>query len=240
MTNPLITVLIPARNEEKFLPQCIESIRASASNLPPGTVEILVILNRCTDRTEQIAEALGCRTTQESAKNLSVIRNRGIQEAHGEILITIDADSRMSPTLIPQVIREMHSGKSIGGGVFIIPERWSFGIFFTGLLVLIILAIHRISVGVFFGKREDFLAIGGFDENLTSVEDIDFAKRLKDYGRRKGKRYSHLFRSYIITSCRKFDTFGDWYFLKNIGLTRRLLKGRSPQDADKVWYDFPH
>ena len=40
----------------------------------------------------------------------------------------------------------------------------------------------------------------------------------------------------IITSCRKFDTFGDWYLFKNPGLVRKIIKGDNQEAADLFYY----
>ena len=59
---PLISVVIPAHNEEEFLPSCLEAVKRAAAALPDGWgdgVEIVVVANRCTDRTEEIAESFG-------------------------------------------------------------------------------------------------------------------------------------------------------------------------------------
>ena len=85
---------------------------------------------------------------------------------------------------------------------------------------------------------EDFQAIGGFDEKWVSVEDLDFAKRLKAYGKTKGKRFGTICRSHIITSCRKFDTFGDWFLVRDPAFVRRIFTGKSQADADRLYYDF--
>ena len=53
-----ISVIIPAHNEEKYIERCIESIKA-ADSVFPGNTEIIVVCNRCTDRTEHIAEENG-------------------------------------------------------------------------------------------------------------------------------------------------------------------------------------
>ena len=58
---PRFSILIPARNEEKYLPGCLESITAAAEPFP-DQVEIIVALNRCTDRTEEIALAARCQS----------------------------------------------------------------------------------------------------------------------------------------------------------------------------------
>ena len=71
----------------------------------------------------------------------------------------------------------------------VLPERWSLGIVATALMLSGIILWHRISGGLFWCWRKDFQAIGGFDEDFVSVEDMAFAKRLKAYGKRQGKRH---------------------------------------------------
>ena len=96
---------------------------------------------------------------------------------------------------------------------------------------------HRISGGLFWLKREDFAAIGGFDERFVSVEDVDFARRLKTYGKKRGKRFGHIVSAHIVTSCRKWDQFGDWYMFTHPRLVWRLLGGRDREAADLHYYD---
>ena len=235
--HPSLSVIIPARNEERLIERCIRSILVS-SRSAEIVPEIIVVLNRCTDETERIATALGASTVVDDAKNLSHIRNTGIRASSGEIIVTIDADSQMSPGMIPEILATMNDTRWIGGGVAMLPERWSLGIIVTGLLLVPVALWHGISGGVFYLRREDFNAIGGFDESRASAEDIDFASRLRRYGLSKGKRFKTIFRAWIVTSCRKFDHFGDWYFVRQPLLFIKLLRGRDQRFADKIWYDF--
>lgn len=232
-----ISIIIPARDEEAFLPGCLAAIDAAKTRVS-NEVEIIVVLNRCTDRTEEIAKKAGAIVVHENAKNLSAIRNAGAKAATGSIIMTIDADSIMSPNMLRRIVRELSNPAVVGGGVLMIPSRFSLGIFLTGLCILPIALYHRISGGVFFTRREDFDALGGFDESLSSVEDIDFAKRLRRFGKKNGRKFKNLFLAYITTSTRKFDRLGDWYFIKNPRLIRTLLTGRNQAAADKIWYDF--
>ena len=91
-----ISLIVPAHNESAFLPSCLEAARKAASRID-SEVEMIVILNRCTDDTEEIARRHGCRIVREDAKNLSLIRNAGVAAATGEIIVTCDADSQMHP-----------------------------------------------------------------------------------------------------------------------------------------------
>lgn len=234
-----VSIIIPARNEEVYLGTCLESIGVSAAKAGVSP-EVIVVLNRCTDGTEAIARAAGARVVGSDAKNLSAIRNAGARVASGDVLLTIDADSRMSENMIGSILQHLATGKVIGGGVRVQWARMSPGIFMTTFLLVPILLRYRISGGLFWCRREDFEAIGGFDEAKVSVEDLDFARRLKAHGKREGKRFKTLLRERIITSTRKFDRFGDWYFVLRPFYCARLLRGRDQKAADQVWYDFEH
>jgi len=233
---PQFSILIPARNEEDFLPRCLDSIKVAAIPFP-DQVEIIVALNRCTDQTEEIALKHGAKVVREDGRNLARIRNAAAKAATGEIIITIDADSRMTANMLVEIDRLLRTGNYVGGGVTIRPERWSLGILVTVLLLAVLLLWRRVSGGLFWCLRKDFEAIGGFNENLVSLEDLDFAKRLKAYGKSKGRRFTTIKKAHIITSCRKFDVFGDWYLLTSPRLVRRLLRGKSQEDADHFYYD---
>jgi hypothetical protein len=106
------------------------------------------------------------------------------------------------------------------------------------LFFSIYVLICRFSGGLFWCFREDFEAIGGFNENLVSGEDVDFARRLKAYGKTVQRPFSTLRGAYIVTSCRKFDVFGDWCVIKNPFLVWRLLRGKNQRAADSFYYDF--
>lgn len=95
----------------------------------------------------------------------------------------------------------------------------------------------RISAGMFWLYKREFEAIGGFDESLVSVEDYFFAIKLKAYGKQKRLKYGTICRGHIITSCRKFDQFGDWYLFKNPTLVREIFEATNRPAANKFYYD---
>jgi GT2 family glycosyltransferase len=153
-------------------------------------------------------------------------------------LLTIDADSTMSPSTLVAIDRALSSGKTVGGGTSIHPDRSSAGIQVTLVLLNVALTLWQFSGGLFWCFREDFDAIGGFNETLVSGEDIDFARRLKAYGKLVQRPFTTLRGAYIVTSCRKFDVFGDWCVVKYPLLMWRLLRGKNQRAADAFYYDF--
>ncbi len=144
----------------------------------------------------------------------------------------------MSPGTLVVIDRALSSGTTVGGGTLIRPDRSSPGIQTTLLLFNLFILIFGISGGLFWCAREDFEAIGGFNENLISGEDVDFARRLKAYGKQVQRPFSTLRAAHIVTSCRKFDAFGDWCVVTNPLLVWRLLRGRNRREADAFYYDF--
>jgi glycosyltransferase involved in cell wall biosynthesis len=167
---------------------------------------------------------------------LSHIRNKGAEASRGDIIVTIDADSQMSPNMLQEVLRKLNSGKYIGGGVRIVPERISLGIILSLLVVAPFVLLNGVSAGMFWCFRRDYDAIGGFNEKLACVEDVDLGRRLKKYGKDCGKRYGTIRKAHIVTSCRKFDQFGDWYFVRNPMVVYRVFK-RDQKQADEFYYD---
>lgn len=236
------TVVIPAHNEESYIGKCLRSVR-SAAKYVSGRVEIIVVANRCTDKTAEIARHYGARVLVNDEKCIAAIRNTGVKAAGGEIVVTIDADSMMTKYSLAEMKYMLRSGQYVGGGANPMFDRMSLGIAVSSLYVGINLLPVMIKNGgylsgaMFWFYKRDFDAIGGFDEGLVSLEDMDFAKRLKKLGTSRGQKYGTLKRSYVLTSSRKFDEFGDWYLIKNRKLTKRIFTGKDRSAADQFYYD---
>ena len=244
-TNPLISVVIPAHNEEKYLAVCLESVKRAAAQTGDGqdSVEIVVALNRCTDGTKEIARRFGAVVVTNDDRSIARVRNAGVNASRGEIVVTIDADSVMSERALCEIVEMLESGRFIGGGTRVRFGRMSIGIFFSAMYVawnLIPVMLRNkaaLSGGMFWFRRRDFDRLGGFDETLVSLEDMDFAVRLNRLGVSRGLKYGTLKKSYIVTSSRKFDEFGDWYLIRNRKLTKRIFTGRDREAADRFYYD---
>ncbi len=237
-TIPKISVCIPAHNEEKFIERCLQSV-ISAANYADIEVEIIVCLNRCTDKTEEIALKYGAVVVREDEKSIAKVRNRAVSKARGEFIATIDADSWMSENMLDEIVKNLDENNTIGGGVAVQPERLSIGIIFSGIIIALMLARNWISAGLFWLRKTDFVQLGGFDESILTGEDLDFAYRLKELGKKKGKPFKTIFKAKIFTSCRKFDHFGDWYLLRSPQITKQFLDGKNQEVADKYYHEFP-
>ena len=243
MDTPLVTVVIPAHNEEKYIERCIDSIKASA-RIYGGPVEIIVVCNRCTDKTAELAEASGARVLHNSDRCIAKVRNTGIFDAKGRIVVTIDADNRMTEGSIPEIVSLLGTGKYIGGGAPIRFERYSLPLYLNDYLCRISFMLTGLYCGIFWAEKSTFEAIGGFVE-IKAMEDAKTAKKLKMYGKKLGKKYTVLKENHLINSTRKYDDMGDWLYLKlmvkNMGAFIKAAFGNKKdldRLLDEMFYDY--
>ena len=238
-----ISVIIPAHNEEKYIRRCIHSIKKADERFK-GNTEIIVVCNRCTDKTAQIAKENGARVLYNEDRCIAKVRNAGIEAANGKIIVTIDADNRMTPGTLNEIYRLLKSGRYIGGGAPIRFERYSFPLWCNDIFCRVSFMITGLYSGIFWAKKETFDAIGGFVDK-KAMEDVATAKLLKQYGKKKGKKYTTLKKNVLINSTRKYDDLGDWLYFKllveNAGtFIKAALGDKSGVDKllDEMFYEY--
>ena len=152
MRKPTVTVVIPAHNEEKYAARCIRSVKAAAEYYG-GKVEMIVVCNRCTDRTAEIAQSSGARVIYNEDRCIAKVRNAGIAAANGDIIMTIDCYNRMTKGTIKEAVFLLRTGKYIGGGAPIRFERYSFPLYCNDLLCRISFGITGFTA-VYSGQRK--------------------------------------------------------------------------------------
>jgi len=234
------SVVVPAHNEELLLPRALASIRSAASRAD-AEVEIVVVANRCTDDTVLLARGAGATVVASEARNIAAVRNDGVARSAGEVVVTMDADAVMAECALVEVDRRLTSGRYVGGGTKVRLDRTSAGIRTTLALVEITTFVLRLGGGMFWCARRDFDAIGGFDESLLLAEDLAFARRLRDHGRRTDRRFTVLRDAPLVVSARKFDRYGDWHMLRMVWQLpeiRASLRGRDTAFVDRYFFDF--
>ena len=238
-----ISVIVPAHNEEKYVVRCIRSIQ-SAAKYWGGSCEIIVVCNRCTDRTAALAELHGARVILNDDRCIAKVRNAGISAANGDIIVTIDCDNRMTKGTLREISDLLLTGEYIGGGAQMRFERYSVPLHLNDWLCRLGFAVTGLYCGMFWAERSAFAAIGGFTEK-KAMEDIATAKSLKAYGKICGRRYTVLRRNVLINSTRKYDDLGDWLYLKlmlkNAGaFVKAALGDHHALDRlyDDLFYDY--
>jgi glycosyltransferase involved in cell wall biosynthesis len=92
LTHPKISVVVCAYNEEKYLRDCLVSIKKQVVDVP---FEIIVVDNASTDETAAIAKDEGVILVSQPEKGVGHARAKGLEVARGEILVYLDADTRL-------------------------------------------------------------------------------------------------------------------------------------------------
>lgn len=214
MSMPRISLVIPAFNEEDFLPALLDSVDVARARYSRGAheVEVIVADNSSTDRTSDIARARGCIVAHVNKPVIAASRNGGAGVATGDIVAFIDADCTIHAETFNVIDDTMSSGKAVAGATSARFDRTSPGIAATTLLGEILFFFANLDIGVVFCRKNDWEAVGGYNEELKCAEDVEFLVALKKLGKARGQKFVRAKEARAITSARKFDSRGDWHY----------------------------
>ncbi len=238
-TPPQLSIVIPAYNEAKLLPDTLAGLKQSLAGARFTTWEVIVCDNNSTDGTGELAAASGALVVHESVNQISRARNAGAAAATGEWILFLDADSLPDSELL----NSLHTAIAdpiVGGGALLAAEPsspWHFR-FVMGIWNLIS-RIKKDAAGAFFYCRRDaFESVGGFSSQLFAAEEIDLAGRLKKWGKAKGLGFRILTKGRIVTSDRKVHLYSTGEFLRFFAKSAfsRLKNLRSREECG-IWYD---
>jgi len=117
---PLVSIILPIRNEADFIERCLESIRAC--DYPPDRLEIIVVDGMSDDGTREIVRRLAAadgriRLLDNPYRIVPHAMNRGIRESTGEIIIRVDGHATVPANFIGQNVAELREH----------PEAWCVG-----------------------------------------------------------------------------------------------------------------
>lgn len=180
-----VSIIIPTYNEEKYLHACLSSILDI--NYPKDGVEIIVVDNGSTDKTVDIAMDFGAKILEDSSKNVSGLRNLGAEKATGEVLAFVDADCIVSKDWLTKAAIYFNNINIVAwGSPPVLPEKQTW-VQKTWFLIRYkednVQDVDWLETMNLFVRKEQFLAISGFNENLITCEDVDFSYRIRKHGR---------------------------------------------------------
>lgn len=180
-TLPMVSVLIPTRDSELHLEECLQSLR---SQLYPN-VELIVVDNGSRDRTQQIARAMADVLVTQGAERSGQL-NAGARRAGGKYLYRVDGDFVLDPNVIREAVQlcEEHGYDAVAVHNDSDPRVsfWAKVRNFERLMY----KYDRTIVGARFFSKQAFESVGGFDEGLIAGEDYDIHNRLLAAGYRIG------------------------------------------------------
>lgn len=228
----MLSFIVPAHNEERYLGTTLASIHAAARELDLP-YEIVVANDASTDGTVAIAEQGGARVVTVNHRKISATRNSGARASAGDRLMFVDADTQVDAAVVRAALAAMDGG-AVGGGA---GGRFSQGApgWATAMLRIAVWVMRflQLAAGCFvFCTRGAFEATGGFDEDYFGAEEIWFSYSLKRHGR------FVVLREAVVTSPRKFEsrTFGQTLGLM-IRLTLRGPRGLRDRRNMGFWYE---
>lgn len=231
------SVIIPAYNEEKYLPATLEKISAERSGLG-RQFELIVVDNESKDGTAAIAERFGARVVSESVHIIASVRNTGGRAASGDVLIFIDADTHVPCGLFEKIAEAMDDDKCFGGAVKVEYEASKKGWIKYYLLGWIFWEkyVNTKQGAAQFCRKATFDEMNGFDETIFVGEDVEFYWRLSKFAQMHKGHLLFIKDPKVKTSARRFDQMNIWGILlrTNPFFVRLNWRRRS---AWKDWYE---
>jgi len=194
---PLVSVIVPCRNEERYIKDCLSSILEQ--DYPRERMEILIVDGMSQDKTRQFLKEYQerysfIRVLDNPKRVTPSALNIGIKNSKGDVIVLFGAHAIYEKNYISKCVKylEEYGADNVGGTMLTLPANNSF----LAKAIAISLS-HSFGVGnshfrtaakkprlvdtVFGGcyKREVFKKIGFFNENLVRGQDMEFNLRLK-------------------------------------------------------------
>ena len=215
----MISVIVPAYNEEQNISICLESL--CRQTLPRDQYEIIVVDGGSKDHTREIAARYADMVFIQTSKKVGGARNDGALKAKGEILATTDADCIIPEDWLgvittgfernPNVVQLFGPVDPMERGIknhlfLALANTFSRFGYYSGLF------FYTLGCNSAF-RREAFIQAGMY-ACIDAGDDLEIPQRMKNYGRVKFEN-----RMRVIFSMRRYEQFGtlrslyDWVYI---------------------------
>lgn len=217
MKSPLVSVIIPSFNSEKFIGQCLNSLRKQTYK----NFEIIVVDNNSIDKTKEIAKRYTKFIFNKGPERSAQV-NFGASKAKGKYLYRVDSDFIVEPKVIEECVAKcesekldgiaVHNTSAEGLGFWAEVRKFERNSYIDDDLI----------VAVRFFTKSSWKKIHGFDETLYGPEDYDFHNRFVKagfkWGRIKAKELHLGEPNSLFDLCKKHYFYGQQmvsYFKKH-------------------------
>lgn len=188
----MISVVIPAFNEEKYISNCLDSIihQETSQNL-----EVIVVDNNSTDNTikvlQKFKDKLNLKIVIEKKKGRGAARNHGFHTATGDIILGTEADTKVPPTWVEELANKLNDKNVVAVTgpckfedcsllVKIIMNQFQpFGM----VLYRVLFGYYWLSGFNFAIRKSAYLKSGGFNPELNTYDDVELGKIIKGFGK---------------------------------------------------------
>ncbi|HBP00088.1 MAG: putative glycosyltransferase [Candidatus Uhrbacteria bacterium GW2011_GWF2_41_16] len=231
----MLSIVIPTKNEETFLPILLASIRGQTRQ----PQEIIVADAHSDDHTCDIARSFGCRIVEGGMPGPG--RNRGAEAAHGDFVLFLDADVQLRDRFFLQhAMEEIQSRELDFATCDVIPlshrpvDRLFHGFYNKYSRLTFPLRAHAPGFCIF-ARKHMHEQMRGFDETVVFCEDHDYAQRCRQFG-----SFGYLNHTKIYVSIRRFDRDGRLAIAVKYTLGELHLMALGPVRHQYFHYEFGH
>ncbi|MEO0883766.1 MAG: TIGR04283 family arsenosugar biosynthesis glycosyltransferase [Pseudomonadota bacterium] len=211
-----MSIIIPALNEEAALPETLESL----GKLSPRPSEIILVDGGSHDGTVDIAERAGVTVIHSQTTGRSAQMNAGAARASGDILCFLHADTELPTDFVPLAADVLSSKRTALAGFVSVMRgeklRWlttAHNFIKTWYAPILFRPLSFLKgVRLLFGdqvmicRRDDFEAVGGFDETQLIMEEADLCLRLVHSGHGHVRQVNRK----VWSSDRRVAEWGSW------------------------------
>jgi len=184
----MISVVVPVRDARALLERCLESL--DRQTVDRSDYEVIVVDDGSSDGSAEVARKWGARVFRQEKKGAGAARNRGIQEAKGEVILFLDADCEAAREWMAKLSEPIGKDATRGtvGRFTSDQENW------VARLIQIEIEgrYHRMRHydridfvnSATFGLTRELLLNNLFDESFQKLEDVELSFRLAQKGSR--------------------------------------------------------
>ncbi len=244
VADDFVTIVMPVLNEEKHLRRCLQSV--VHQDYPMDKLEILVVDGMSGDGSRRIVTEFAAQYPQirlldNPRRIIPAAMNIGIREARGEIILRVDGHCLLAPDYIRQCIRYLREtgADNVGG------PAWAMGTSYIGEAIALALGspfghggspfrysqeeryVDTVFLGAF--RRELFIKVGFYDEELACGEDCELNHRIRAAGGRillaPAIKVRYMTRDSLRELCRQYFRYGFWR-MQVVRKHRRALRLR--------------
>ncbi len=183
----MISVVVPAFNEEENIVACLESL--NRQTLPRPGYEIIVVDGNSKDRTRELAAPLADLVFIQTSRRVGGARNDGAMRAKGEILATTDADCILPPDWLERIRDDFAKYHPVQLYGTVYPRepglKHRISLWFANTFSSI--GYHTRTLYYTLGcntafDRETFIKAGMY-RTIDAGDDLEIALRMKQYGK---------------------------------------------------------
>jgi len=181
------SVVIPSFNEEENIERCIKEVKKQAPY-----AEIVLADADSTDNTQKIARSLGARIVIEKKRTIAAGRQKGLEEATGDIVCFVDSDTIPDNLWFEKIIKPFSNEKVVAVGGITLPfdgKKIDYLIMYLGFAV-VSPVFFKFNIPIVTGqnmavRRKQALEVGGFKQVIdeTSGEDMYIFMMLRSKGK---------------------------------------------------------